>query len=82
MEFLNIIINGTHVLFFFVLLVFKFDELSVCTKARVFHAKLSFGRKWGKGGERGRGVGACLQGGRGSFTLNPDHRERMTRAEV
>lgn len=57
MGFLNIIINGTHVLFFFVLLVFKFDELSVCTKARVFHAKLSFGRKWGKRGERGRGAG-------------------------
>lgn len=55
MGFLNIIINGTHVLFFFVLLVFKFDELSVCTKARVFHAKLSFGRKWGKRGERGPG---------------------------
>lgn len=72
MGFLNIITNGTYVLFFFVLLVFKFDELSVYTKARVFHAKLSFGWKWGKRGERGRG--ACLQGRRGSFTLNPDHR--------
>lgn len=48
MGFLNIIIKGFYVLFFFVLLVFKFDQLSVHKKAPVCHAKLSFRMEVGK----------------------------------
>lgn len=52
--FKNIIINGFYVLFFFVLLIFKFYQLSVHTQAPVVHAKLSLRWKWGKVERSGR----------------------------